>query len=172
MEPWNWDPVGKQKSHKIAALIPEANKYFKDVAFNTDSFFDTKEVHERPVCHKHKRLDCILRQHRKKHENRNPVERNETSKNRDSENQRLHCTPKNEGNRFAELIRNSLPRKELFTFSSNRKVQGGGMSENWERRAGSSIACSKIVKAMWLPPSWRNVLWCRVRGHTHPQTEK
>jgi hypothetical protein len=76
-----------------------------------------------------------------------------TSKNRDSENLRLHCILKNEGKRFAELIRNSLSRKELFMFSSNRKIQEGGMSEDWERRTGPSIACSKIVKAMWFPPS-------------------
>jgi hypothetical protein len=69
------------------------------------------------------------------------------------ENQRLYCVLKNEEKRFAGLIRNSLSPKGLFTFSSNRKIQEGGMSENWEHRIGPSIACSEIVKAMWLPPS-------------------
>jgi hypothetical protein len=98
--------------------------------------------------------------------------RNVTSKNRDSENQRLHCISKNEKKRFAELIRNSLSRKELFTFSSNRKMREGGISENWEHRTSPSIACSKTVKAMWLPPSWRNALRCRVRGRTRRRRNK
>ena len=46
------------------------------------------------------------------------------------------------------------------------------MSENWEHRTGPFHCMQQDRKATWLPPSWRNVLQCRVRGQATRRRNK